>query len=475
MSERHFIWVERHFIQYIHTIHTCRKTTSKSRGTGEKSKSKSKSKAGGRPPTIVPLSHARLAKPAKPVVDVEIGSPSQVGLTSRRAPMAPRENSRGPDDNSNNSGDGSGNSGNVSATDGNGNFSSRNGRGRTRSRSRSRTKKSSSSSSSSSGRKKQPRGGVNGDGDGGGYRNSHTPPPAFVQLGGAGTAKITVAVTAADKGKSNGLGSSSVEFGSKMGTVALPLSRPATQGKVFYEIQVEKMGRKAIPQFGWVTPNFRDSDGDDNGDGDGDGDDDGDNAGTTTTERSSSRNRNRKRSSSATRTRRSRSRSVSVASSGDENESGPEVEVVVTTTTNDGGKRKKSGSKSRPGSSSRGSRSGSGSGSGSRKANGKKDKLSKRKKRSNTRPPSGVGADENSWAIDVRKSKKYHNGVVEDLGGCVRVRVGMGVFALFGCLFVCSFVCFELNMSLMQCECEALTTAQCSPSDSGSDFYLIDR
>ena len=30
---------------------------------------------------------------------------------------------------------------------------------------------------------------------------------------------------------------------------------------------------------------------------------------------------------------------------------------------------------------------------------------------------SGVGADCNSWAIDVRKSKKFHNGVVEDLGG----------------------------------------------------------
>ena len=33
---------------------------------------------------------------------------------------------------------------------------------------------------------------------------------------------------------------------------------------------------------------------------------------------------------------------------------------------------------------------------------------------------SGVGADDHSWAIDVRKSKKFHNGVVQDLGGYAR-------------------------------------------------------
>ena len=45
-------------------------------------------------------------------------------------------------------------------------------------------------------------------------------------------------------------------FGDKMDTFTLPLSQTAKQGKVFYEIQLEQMGKSSVPKFGWVSPGF---------------------------------------------------------------------------------------------------------------------------------------------------------------------------------------------------------------------------
>jgi hypothetical protein len=136
---------------------------------------------------------------------------------------------------------------------------------------------------------------------------------SLVQLGGPGHAKVI-------NSEDGGIGG--VTFGDKMDTFALPLSRPATTGKVFYEIQVEEMGKTAVSQFGWVTPRF-------NANGQ-------DNTNTNSNARQNSKNR-----------------------------------------------RKSSNNSSR--------------------------------KRCRNRPCTGVGGDDFSWAIDVRKSRTFHSGKVEQL------------------------------------------------------------
>eukprot|EP00750_Incisomonas_marina_P015016 INCI18054.3.p1 GENE.INCI18054.3~~INCI18054.3.p1 ORF type:complete len:1458 (-),score=250.19 INCI18054.3:1796-6169(-) len=251
--------------------------------------------SGSRSSAKPPLATRRGRSSAEPT---DIDSPSQVGLVMRRANLSSRERMRLEAASSGTGGPHTGASG--SAPTGVAPLSARGEKPKSRKRSK-----------GSQGSKR------------GKTKDRSVPTPAFVQAGGPGLAQVS----AHESGALHG-----VEFGDKLDTFTLPLSAPATQGKVFYEIQLEQLGKSSVPQFGWVTPGFH-ADGSEKGDNDG------------------------------------------LAAGGG------------------------TGRHSRTSSSS--------SMSGSKASRGKSKK----------KHTSGVGADCNSWAIDVRKSKKFHNGVVEDLGG----------------------------------------------------------
>ena len=201
--------------------------------------------SGSRSSAKPPLATRRGRSSAEPT---DIDSPSQVGLVMRRANLSSRERMRLEAASSGTGGPHTGASG--SAPTGVAPLSARGEKPKSRKRSK-----------GSQGSKR------------GKTKDRSVPTPAFVQAGGPGLAQVSAHESGALHGAlvcfvcSQCVNTAAnnaflifgcvyvalgVEFGDKLDTFTLPLSAPATQGKVFYEIQLEQVRDWLVFAFRWL-------------------------------------------------------------------------------------------------------------------------------------------------------------------------------------------------------------------------------